>query len=292
MATSGKHEVREPAPDWLDQWNFIKYAAMNLCDRPLVFYAETALPVAGDIALELLQFDWYSFVKRLIRPKQLRSGRHGRSGSRGGRRLPGIPEVSDIVAHHVDKTRKYRLPDTVGKTQFLFVIDDTIERANNLAFLIEESTKLPYRTLIGVIKADQSKCPDLGSLLRTGSSWGVTALEGPWNGFLMNKLEYARNINSGNNLFWGPSFGSWMVCLEVQCRAETPNASGFQIRIIDQAHGTVIAEVTGADPNEDDWMTLTISGTLPAGGVAAWQAGCTHSSIGMRLMKFFALRVG
>lgn len=286
------YEVREPVPDWLDQWNFIKYAAMNMCDRPAVFYFETALPVAGAIALDLLQFDWYSFVKRLIRPKQLRSQRHGRRGRRGGRRLPGIPEVSDIVAHHVDKTRRYRLPPTFNRTAFLFVIDDTIEQANNLAFLIEEGTKLPYQTFLGVIKVDPSKCPQQGAYFRTGFNWGVCAIEGPWNGMTLGTLRYARNTNDGFPTSWGPGVGSWTVVLQLDVRSAAPNTAGFQMRIFDLNNNQSVAEVTGVTTTEDEWTTLCISGTLPAGGFASWQVGSQHSCAEIKDMRFFAVRTG
>src|SRR3546814_3582917 len=81
-------------PSFVQEIQFITYYLFNPCDVPLTAYFEVSRPIAGEIAIALLQFDFFQFVKTIFKPKWFRSGRHTRRRSRGQKKGGGIPETN------------------------------------------------------------------------------------------------------------------------------------------------------------------------------------------------------
>lgn len=67
-------------PDYLNEFQFIKYFLFNRCHRPWTLYVEMAFPPTVIAANTLLALDVPQIARTLFRPKGPRTKRHGRKG--------------------------------------------------------------------------------------------------------------------------------------------------------------------------------------------------------------------
>src|SRR3546814_15408441 len=115
-------------PSFVQEIQFITYYLFNPCDVPLTAYFEVSRPIAGEIAIALLQFDFFQFVKTIFKPKWFRSGRHTRRGSRGKKKGGGIPEIADMVADGLDPDGDLKFKRWPAGAGYLIEISEVSER--------------------------------------------------------------------------------------------------------------------------------------------------------------------
>lgn len=159
-------------PNFLDQIQFIKYYVSNPCEVPYMAYIETALPIAGKIATTLLWLDLFAFVKRLFRPKWVRSWQHTRHGPRKGRLRRGIPEVGEMIADRLDKDGHFRLNHWPMGTFMVVQAMEIIDRVFWTIFVFEMLDGLIINSIIGVIEENAENCPEIASYLARNSLIG------------------------------------------------------------------------------------------------------------------------
>ncbi len=137
--------------------NWIVSYYWNGCRTPFTLVIETAKPVAGEIALQLLMFGWEDIVKSFWRPKGLRSGRHGRK-RRGGKKGGGIPSISDLIAETLDPEND--LTDHLHKdgNRIWWQLENTLERINYTIMLVDMIETLTFKTILGILTLEATKC--------------------------------------------------------------------------------------------------------------------------------------
>lgn len=192
--------IGPPMPSFGANFRIIKAFVLSDCDNKLVLWANSALPVAGDIAMAYISFDIHSFVKRLIRVPGARQNRHSRKGNRSGRPGPrrrgpgGIPEIADMAADVIDPDGDMKPPRYRTPTQFLFVLDDVVERAGYTIMLFESVGQLAWEPFAALLQSDKRNCPDIPRVFSTSGSDALFAF---WTGILMKANEVNVGFTAG-----------------------------------------------------------------------------------------------
>ncbi len=154
-------------PGWLDKIQFISFWTMNPCEVPFMAYVESARPITNEILLVFLTIDARQLLRAVFRPKWMRSHRHTRRGPRKGRRLPGVPEPADLLADILDPDHHLRPRRWFLGFRMLLEWIDITDRIFWTIFLVEMLDTLIINTLVGILEADQSICPNIGRMLRS-----------------------------------------------------------------------------------------------------------------------------
>lgn len=165
-------DIGPKIPSFIDQIQFIKYYVSNPCDVPYTAYIETALPIAGEIASNLLLLDLGTFVKSLFKPKWVRTYRHTRRGReyKGLRR--GIPEPAEVIAETLDRDGSLRLRTWPMGTYMLVQAAEIIDRVFWTIFLFEMIEGLYINSIIGVIEDNSENCEGIRTMLRSAEVTG------------------------------------------------------------------------------------------------------------------------
>ncbi len=150
--------------------NFVINYFWNGCRAPFTLYAETSLPLAGEVAIVLLGFDWQDITTAFFRPKGLRSARHGRKSAKK-RGSGGVPQIPDLIAEHtptIDEFAQYVVTDS---NKIWWKLEAAIERTTWTVALIELTHDFAYKSLLGVLSLKQVKCDVAGRAFATGQQW-------------------------------------------------------------------------------------------------------------------------
>lgn len=115
-------------PGYIDKVNGIISFVQNPCDAPWVVYAELALPAAGEVILELLDFGFDDVVRGALRPRGTRSFGHTRRGGKGGGASKGLPELGELIGANIPGTDAARGRAVSDGVKRLWVLDGIIQR--------------------------------------------------------------------------------------------------------------------------------------------------------------------
>jgi hypothetical protein len=145
-------------PSWIDKVNFITDFWSSPCSSTWYVYVETAWAAFGKVALVLVDIGLTDIIRSTMRPKGLRQARHGRKGRRGGRRIPSIPEPSDMVAKRIPGQRMLHNRWTDGGTKFLWRLDGVGQKAMNRYMIVNLVTDFLYDWGTGIIDDPLTDC--------------------------------------------------------------------------------------------------------------------------------------
>jgi len=115
-------------PGYIEKVNGIMNYFEYSCDINWMLYLELAAPAAGHALLTLVEFDFADVVRGALRPRGLRSHRHGRRGRRGGRGRPGIPEFGELIGKNIPGSDDWRGRQISGGAKQLWLLDGVIQR--------------------------------------------------------------------------------------------------------------------------------------------------------------------
>jgi hypothetical protein len=188
--------VTPPAPNWVHEFNFILWYIVNPCNNRLILYFETARETAWDITVSLAVFDWEQFLTTIFRKKTLRTRRHGRKGRRGSAGFRGIPAIDEVVAEWIEKEEIMNIKLKPGFRTYLIDMGEVIDRVAWNFFVYASATDLAYQSILGVIKADKSKCPNLAQLYRRRDTGIIGNTVGFGGVFNHDILEFNRHYYS------------------------------------------------------------------------------------------------
>lgn len=172
-------------PTHIDRINGIVDFWMDPCEAPFTVYAQTALPPLGRFVLELMTFGLGDIVRGFLRPKGLRSARHGRRGKRGGKG-GGIPEVGNMIGARLYQTSGQPNTLSYGKGEYAFwVADGNFQRALYWVMIIDLVTDFLYGWASLLTQSGYCTKPNqvqaqtrrnsviLGDTFGNWSTWGV-----------------------------------------------------------------------------------------------------------------------
>lgn len=281
-------------PSFIKEIQFITYYLMNPCDAPVMLYFETARPIAGEIAVALLEFDFVQFIKNIFKPKWMRSGRHTRRGKRGNKRGGGIPELADMVSDVIDPgkdVRPNRWP--LGPTMLL-EITEHLDRAFWTVFLVEMVEALTFNSVIGVIESGKAHCPNMGRLLRQGEYATVSGVGPIWEPMVINEKVYEHLIGSPNPYDAQVLTGRYALVFTGDIEGIFDFAefqAGFRIN---DAEGQ--REVLGSafTVSEGEKVTFSVTANLYGPGYVQWGTKWTPGSnfCHATRMRLFAIQTG
>lgn len=120
--------IQRKPPGYIDKVNGVMSYLEHTCDLNWMLYLELAAPAAGHALLTLVEFDFADVVRGALRPRGLRSHRHGRRGRRGGRGLPGIPEFGELIGKNIPGSNDYRGRQVSAGAKQLWILDGVIQR--------------------------------------------------------------------------------------------------------------------------------------------------------------------
>lgn len=279
-------------PGWIPQFQFITFYALQDCDAPFSLYIEFAQPIARQITLQYLQFDEFAFIKRIFRPKWIRTARHGRKGRRGGPRGGGIPEFNDMVADVLDPNRDFQ-PDRVHWTyRLLFEWDDIVERIGHKYFVIDSIFQLTYGTILGVIESSPALCPSIGRFSRRHPPRGPVTPLFTWYAIPMGDLDYYVKWDDGT-AFGSTAFeGSYVCVLSGRVQNTSLTEGTAELAIWTGGGGTLLAttgplSVPGLGYQD---MIIEWRGTAPFS--VSWHIKVVSANFEYFDMRFQAFQVG
>lgn len=263
--------IGPPMPSWGAQLRIIQAYVLSDCDGKLWLWGKFASPVAGDIALAYLSFDVHSFVKRLIRVPGARQNRHMRRGNRSGRPGPrrrgpgGIPELSDMAADIIDPERDLRPPSYRTPTQFLFVMDDVVERFGYTIMLFESVGRLAWEPFAAILQSDKRLCPDIPRLFSTSGADGC----GPeWLANSMTKNEVNIGWTSGlgptSSPLWGPAI--YIFAGNATNISDGDNEIGARVLVNAKPEGEQFFRIASGETGD-----FIVSVAVPKNGIVAPQ---------------------
>lgn len=117
-----------PQPGWIQKANGIIKFIENPCYAPWTVYIETALPALGTAVLELMDFGLGDVVRGALRPKGLRSGKHGRRRKPRGKHFRGIPEIGNLIGSMIPGTERARGRHITAGQRHLWLVDGALQR--------------------------------------------------------------------------------------------------------------------------------------------------------------------
>lgn len=283
--------VRNRIPGFLNQIQFLKFYAFNPCDAPFMLYIETALPIAGKIAIMLLELDFVGFVKTLIRPKWVRSWRKVARGQKPRRRRGGIPEPGDLIADKLDPHRYLRVPTWTFAGNTLIQIHDTYERVFWTIFLVDVIEGFIFDTIIGVIEADKSGCPHIGRLLREDTSVIVTGVGDRWVGINVQTLRYINNASSSGGTGMIPFEGEWVMTFGCWFTAQVFDTTNVRFRLRNFSTGEIYDEAGPFDIALGESKEVVISANVKALHNCTWEVNVGFGNIRMFDLVAFGMQI-
>ena len=169
MADDQNWLFRPPAPDALNEVAFIIGWALQGCSAPYEAIIQCSKQPLWDVALIFGDFSTEDIVRGFFKPDGLRNKRHGRKGTRDGKRgrgVGGIPDINELWAERLTGGNPIRGVPLGSVGLFGFAIYDEIDRWNYPAMLIELTPDLIFKSMIGIVQFDKNSCPGMARLNR------------------------------------------------------------------------------------------------------------------------------
>lgn len=119
-------------PGWLDKVNYVIDSFVDPCQAPFLLKVRLALPAAGEMIMQLLEFDQLDVVRAMFRPKPVPGGRtyrHSRRGRKGGPSGPGLLSPGENIGHRLRGSTFLPTASDSRKLDFLWQIDNIGQRA-------------------------------------------------------------------------------------------------------------------------------------------------------------------
>lgn len=283
--------VRNRVPGFLNQIQFITFYAFNPCEAPFLLYIETARPIAGRIALTLLEFDLVGFVKTLIRPKWVRSWRKVARGPKRRKRRGGIPEAADMIADKLDPHRDLRVPTWTFAGNTVIKIHDQYERVFWTLFLLDTIEGFIFDTIIGTIEADKSGCPHIGRFCREDEQVTVGGAGPYWFPINIDTLRYINKAASTAGSGVRPLDGTWCVSFSCTAYAHIHDISGLRFRLVNPNTDEVYSDMGPFDLPEDKDLAVVLSARVEEGNSIHWQVHTDHGILELRDCTAFGMQI-
>lgn len=284
--------MRPYIPKFIHQIQFIKFYVFNACDAPFNLYIETARPITGEIAVALLTFDFFTFVKRLFKPKWLRRGGHTRRKPNRKKGRGGIPETADMLADLLDPDgdlapKRWPAPGAV-----LIEFSEHLERAFWTVFLFEVIEALFINTIIGVIESDKSDCHGITKLLRKQDAGTYGGAGSPFKAVGAGELVYINRASSPTGFSVRPLIGKCALVFSADITALDDDMEIY-FRILRTDGGDeVVVESNVYSLNDGDFSTVVISATALEGAVYQFQAHIPAGFIRLTDIRIFMMQIG
>ena len=119
-------------PGWLDKVNYVIDSFVDPCQAPFLLKVRLALPAAGEMIMQLVEFDQLDVVRAMFRPKPVPGGRtyrHSRRGRKGGPSGPGLLSPGENIGHRLRGATHLPTASDSRKLDFLWQIDNIGQRA-------------------------------------------------------------------------------------------------------------------------------------------------------------------
>lgn len=287
-------DPRPPTPNWFNKVNFIVGYWTQGCDLPLQVYIQFAQKPTNAAALMLITPDWKVLTRKLFRPKGLRSARHGRKGSRSGKKGGFIPDVDDIVFEEVfGEAISFGTPFG-SETLLLFEIADEFLQVAWQFAVVDALTDIGYDTLLGIITCDKGYCPQIGRMFRFDNNQTILNTHGGFAQFPVSQLEWINHMSSPNGYEVGVVENSrYMATLAVRGEVLTPEPVDVTIGIGDLNAGRNLNESGTVRYQMGDEIDLQVDAQFTGPG----DIGCTvnnttvnHPGPGGTPIRFYSVK--
>jgi len=203
-------------PSWIEEVKFLWNYLENPCHAPFWILIECALEPLEHLVWAWVSIDLNNIVTSFVRPKGLRSGRHGRK-SRVKIPGSGIFELDEMIGGNLPGAEQMHGRQVSNGVQHLYIIESVEERVLWYWMVVSTITDFFYEWASQIVKNDRSSCPNSIGMHRYQN--GSTLLAGyGWTPAFANGLYWSKGVNQG------PSFcivddGPWTLMV---------SASGFK----------------------------------------------------------------
>lgn len=180
------------------------------CSPPFHLFIEFSQAPAKALLMLFLIPDLEDIGQAIFDPKAGRRRKPARHG-RKRRRVPGVPDVSDIIGHRVRaEINPYNALD-FGPVNKAFRIWNKYEALSFTCAVIEGLTNVGFEGLWGVLKSDPNHCKDFHRLCKIDEDFFIVGGVGPpLQGVAIDTVEFNNGFN--NSLFTCRSrFGEYTV---------------------------------------------------------------------------------
>lgn len=176
--------------------NFVTNYALLGCEPPVDLFVQFAKEPAKDLALLFLLPDLVDIGQAIFDPKAGRKRKPGRHG-RKKRRLPGLPDTSDLIGQRARAVLNPHNALKFGPVNFMFRIWNRFELVSFTAAVIEGVTDIGYEGLLGVLSANPNFCREFARLVRTApepfTDGGVGPIPAPMQ---ITELQHSEGFSS------------------------------------------------------------------------------------------------
>lgn len=124
------------------------------CGSKWIVYVQTLLPVLGNTAIALIDFDFDDIVRGAIRPMGRRSRAAVLSGISGRFKFE-IPELGEEIGVRIPGAKLIKANKVWGKTRFLWIVDGVLQRLSFYWLLLDLAVDGFYNWALGIIKSGQ-----------------------------------------------------------------------------------------------------------------------------------------
>lgn len=239
--------------------NFIVSYFWNGCRTPGQLWVETALPVAGRIALVFLTSDWSDIVTKFFRPSGLRQNRHGRKRRRGKFAMAGT-SPHDLIAIDFEVVREAMFGTPTAGTKFLWNALDVIEGVTWNVAVITMSKDLVFESILGVLQLRATKCDVPGRVFVTGEEYhpfnnGQSYFVPPTK---INYVEYPCKVQNG--IVACEDEGPYQILADITAynKGDIPGEFLFDFVINGGPDaGTISTPWTGLDPGSTESLPIS-----------------------------------
>jgi hypothetical protein len=203
---------------------------------------ECALKPAERLIWAWVSIDLNNVVTSFVRPKGLRSGRHGRKRRKRGKGA-GIFELDEMIGENLPGAEAMKGREVSNGVKHLYLLESLEERVLWYWMVVSTTTDFFYEWASNIVKNDRSSCPNSVGMHRHQN--GSTLLAGHgWTPAFANELYWSKGVDQG------PSFvivdeGPWTIMV---------SADGFKPVTHGQNLGNVGVRVsiTGTDQHVED----------------------------------------
>ena len=146
-------------PSFIEKVGFIRKWWSIKCETPWIIYFETGGKALKNAMLTLLSFGMDDVLRGYFRPKDTRTGRHGkkrRKRRKGGKEA--MPELGEKIGQNLPGHEEIKGRKTSDGIKHLWEIDGKIQRALYYWMIADLVTDFAYDWLSGIMKDPASNC--------------------------------------------------------------------------------------------------------------------------------------